>query len=58
MACAAVTGARPCSPCIPPSTACHLHFSLKKNGASSDPMEYIGWNKEAKTAEKENTKEN
>lgn len=40
------------------STACHLHFSLKKDGASSDPMEYIGWNKEAKTAEKETTKEN
>jgi len=30
------------------STACHLHFSIKKNGASSDPMEYIGWNPEAK----------
>lgn len=27
------------------STACHLHFSVKKNGAQSDPMQYIGWNK-------------
>ncbi|HAM45036.1 MAG TPA: hypothetical protein DCM67_08470 [Propionibacteriaceae bacterium] len=26
------------------STACHLHFSIKKNGAQSDPMQYIGWN--------------
>lgn len=30
------------------STSCHLHFSIKKNGASSDPMEYIGWNPQAK----------
>ncbi|HEX5334334.1 MAG TPA: M23 family metallopeptidase, partial [Propionicimonas sp.] len=29
------------------STACHLHFSLYKNGRGSDPMEYIGWNPEA-----------
>ncbi len=29
------------------STACHLHFSLYKNGRGSDPMEYIGWNSEA-----------
>jgi murein DD-endopeptidase MepM/ murein hydrolase activator NlpD len=29
------------------STACHLHFSIKKNGAESDPMEYIGWNSES-----------
>jgi peptidase M23-like protein len=29
------------------STACHLHFSLYKNGHGSDPMEYIGWNPEA-----------
>lgn len=26
------------------STACHLHFSIKKNGVQSDPMQYIGWN--------------
>ncbi len=32
------------------STACHLHFSIKKNGVESDPMEYIGWNPEAKGA--------
>lgn len=30
------------------STACHLHFSAYKNGAGTDPMEFIGWNKEAK----------
>lgn len=30
------------------STACHLHFSAYKNGAGTDPMEWIGWNKEAK----------
>lgn len=30
------------------STACHVHFSIKKNGVESDPMQYIGWNKEAK----------
>ncbi len=30
------------------STACHLHFSIKKNGVQSDPMEYIGSNPEAK----------
>ncbi|MGC3995907.1 MAG: M23 family metallopeptidase [Propionicimonas sp.] len=30
------------------STACHLHFSIKRNGVESDPMTYIGWNKEAK----------
>ena len=30
------------------STSCHLHFSIKKNGSSSDPMEYIGWNPQAK----------
>ncbi len=29
------------------STACHLHFSIYKNGHGSDPMEYIGWNPEA-----------
>jgi len=29
------------------STACHLHFSIKKNGVESDPMEYIGWNSES-----------
>lgn len=29
------------------STACHLHFTLYKNGRGSDPMEYIGWNSEA-----------
>jgi murein DD-endopeptidase MepM/ murein hydrolase activator NlpD len=29
------------------STACHLHFSVYKNGHGSDPMEYIGWNPEA-----------
>jgi len=29
------------------STACHVHFSIKKNGAESDPMQYIGWNREA-----------
>ncbi len=29
------------------STACHLHFSLYKNGRGSDPMEYIGWNSAA-----------
>ncbi len=29
------------------STACHLHFSVYKNGRGSDPMEYIGWNPEA-----------
>lgn len=32
------------------STACHLHFSIKKNGVQSDPMEYIGWNPQAKGA--------
>lgn len=32
------------------STACHLHFSAYKNGAGTDPMEFIGWNKEAKPA--------
>jgi murein DD-endopeptidase MepM/ murein hydrolase activator NlpD len=32
------------------STACHLHFSIKKDGVESDPMEYIGWNPEAKGA--------
>ena len=31
------------------STACHLHFSIKKNGVQSDPMQYIGWNKQAGT---------
>ena len=30
------------------STACHLHFSAYKNGSGTDPMEFIGWNKEAK----------
>ncbi|MFZ0531062.1 MAG: M23 family metallopeptidase [Propionicimonas sp.] len=30
------------------STACHLHFSAYKNGSGTDPMEYIGWNSEAK----------
>lgn len=30
------------------STACHLHFSIKKDGRESDPMEYIGWNSESK----------
>jgi len=29
------------------STACHLHFSIKKNGVESDPMQYIGWNSES-----------
>lgn len=29
------------------STACHLHFSIKKNGVQSNPMEYIGWNTES-----------
>ncbi len=29
------------------STACHVHFSIKKDGRESDPMEFIGWNKEA-----------
>jgi len=29
------------------STACHLHFTLYKNGRGSDPMEYIGWNSQA-----------
>jgi len=32
------------------STACHLHFSIKKDGVESDPMEYIGWNPEGKNA--------
>ncbi len=32
------------------STACHLHFSAYKNGSGTDPMEFIGWNKEAKKA--------
>lgn len=36
------------------STACHLHFSIKKNGVESDPMEYIGWNPEAKSAASHN----
>jgi len=29
------------------STACHLHFSIKKDGRESNPMEYIGWNSES-----------
>jgi murein DD-endopeptidase MepM/ murein hydrolase activator NlpD len=29
------------------STACHLHFSIKKDGRQSNPMEYIGWNTES-----------
>ena len=33
------------------STACHLHFSAYKNGHGTDPMEYIGWNKEAKASD-------
>lgn len=36
------------------STACHLHFSIKKNGVQSDPMEYIGWNPEGQRAAKSN----
>ncbi len=28
------------------STACHLHFSIRKNGVQSDPMQYIGWNQQ------------
>jgi murein DD-endopeptidase MepM/ murein hydrolase activator NlpD len=32
------------------STACHLHFSAYKSGHGTDPMEYIGWNSEAKGA--------
>jgi murein DD-endopeptidase MepM/ murein hydrolase activator NlpD len=31
------------------STACHLHFSAYKNGTGTDPMQYIGWNSEAKS---------
>lgn len=29
------------------STACHLHFSLYENGRGTDPMKYIGWNRES-----------
>lgn len=36
------------------STACHLHFSIKKDGVQSDPMEYIGWNPEGQRAPKHN----
>lgn len=36
------------------STACHLHFSAYKNGSGTDPMEYIGWNSEAKNAKTHN----
>ena len=36
------------------STACHLHFSAYKNGSGTDPMEWIGWNKEAKGVKSEN----
>ncbi|HRA76164.1 MAG TPA: M23 family metallopeptidase [Propionicimonas sp.] len=30
------------------STACHLHFSAYLDGHGTDPMQFIGWNKEAK----------
>jgi len=33
------------------STACHLHFSAYKNGTGTNPMQYIGWNDEAKSTE-------
>lgn len=36
------------------STACHLHFSAYKDGRGTDPMEYIGWNPEAKGVKTEN----
>ena len=36
------------------STACHLHFSAYKNGSGTDPMEWIGWNEEAKGVKSEN----
>ena len=36
------------------STACHLHFSAYKNGSGTDPMEWIGWNSEAKGVKSEN----
>lgn len=36
------------------STACHLHFSAYKNGSGTDPMEYIGWNSEAKNVKTHN----
>lgn len=36
------------------STACHLHFSIKKDGVQSDPMEFIGWNPEGQRAPKHN----
>lgn len=36
------------------STACHLHFSAYKNGSGTDPMQYIGWNSEAKGAASHN----
>lgn len=36
------------------STACHLHFSAYKNGSGTDPMEFIGWNPEGKSAAKHN----
>ncbi len=36
------------------STACHLHFSIKKNGAQSDPMEYVGWTPEGQRAPSHN----
>jgi murein DD-endopeptidase MepM/ murein hydrolase activator NlpD len=39
------------------STACHLHFSIKKNGAQSDPMEYIGWNSDATRVGKDTNQE-
>jgi murein DD-endopeptidase MepM/ murein hydrolase activator NlpD len=29
------------------STACHLHFSAYIDGHGTDPMQFIGWNKEA-----------
>jgi len=32
------------------ATACHLHFSAYKNGSGTDPMAYIGWNKQAEGA--------
>ncbi len=39
------------------STACHLHFSIKKDGNQSDPMEYIGWNADATKAAAKSAKQ-
>ena len=39
------------------STACHLHFSIYKDGHGSDPMEYIGWNPQASEKDAKSAKD-